>query len=308
MTSGQGSLRWRADLALAAICFVWGSTFILVKEALADISPLLFLAFRFGIAAFVLAALFHGRHTPSNAGRPAELRAGFLIGLCLFTGYVTQTIGLKYTTAVKAGFLTGLYIVLVPVLSAAVYRKLPRAPEILGVITAGMGMALMTLPGMRFEIGYGDALVIACAFAYAAHIVVLGHYSGEGRMSFTRLSLYQIGTVALLSAATCWWAEPVRVVWRPMVIQAIAVTSLLATALAFSVQTWAQRHTTPTRTALVFSLEPLFAWLTAYLLVGEALSRRAVIGAALILAGILLVELKPGHLRPHPSSQVPGSS
>ncbi|MGH9667605.1 MAG: DMT family transporter, partial [Bryobacteraceae bacterium] len=246
-------------------------------------------------------------HTSSRADRGAELRAGFLVGLCLFTGYVTQTVGLKYTTAVKAGFLTGFYIVLVPVLSALVYRKLPRAPEVFGVLTATAGMVLMTLPGLRMEIGYGDALEIACAFAYAAHIVVLGHYSGEGRISFTRLSLYQIATVALLSAAACGWAEPVHVRWRPVVVVAIAVTGLLATALAFSNQTWAQQHTTPTRTALVFSLEPIFAWLTAYLAAGEALSRRAAVGATLILAGILLVELKPGRLTPHPSSQVPGS-
>lgn len=302
MRGGPGSLRWRADLALASVCFVWGSTFILVKEALADVSPLLFLALRFAVAAVALAILFRGRHTFSPGGHTAELRAGFVVGFFLFAGYVTQTVGLKYTTAVKAGFLTGFYIVLVPMLSAAVYRKLPRTAEVLGVLIAGTGIFLMTLPGFRLKIGYGDALVIACAFAYAAHIVALGHYSGTARMSFTRLSLYQIATVALLSAATCWWVEPPHIRWSPVVAVAIAVTSLLATALAFSVQTWAQQHTTPTRTALVFSLEPVFAWLTSYLLAGEVLSRRAVLGAALILSGILLVELKPARFTPHPSS------
>ena len=302
MTAGRGSLRWRADLALAGICFVWGSTFILVKDALRDISVLLFLALRFSIAAVVLLVLFHGRHTSSRASRRQEMQAGALVGLWLFTGYAAQTLGMKYTTAVKAGFLTGLCIVLVPIVYALAYRKVPQISEALGVLVATAGMALMTLPGLRIEIGYGDLLVIGCAFAYAVHIVVLGHYADSGRISFTRLSLYQVATVALLSMAACWWVEAPHIRWSPAVIVALGVTSLLATALGFSVQTWAQQHTTPTRTALILALEPIFSWVTAFILAGEVLSRRAALGAALILTGILLVELKPIRFSPHPSS------
>ncbi|MEO7143057.1 MAG: DMT family transporter, partial [Bryobacteraceae bacterium] len=150
-----------------------------------------------------------------------------------------------------------------------------------------------TLPGMRLQVAPGDLFEIACAFCFAAHIVVLGHFAG--RVSFTRLSLYQIATAALLGAGTFWWVETPRIRWTPTVLFALAVTGLLATALAFAVQTWAQQHTSPTHTALVFALEPVFAWLTAFAATGEILSRQAAIGAALILAGILLVEMKPVH-------------
>jgi drug/metabolite transporter (DMT)-like permease len=109
----------------------------------------------------------------------------------------------------------------------------------------------------------------------------------------------QIATGAAVGAATFWWAEPVRIQWSVPLITALAVTSLFATALAFSIQTWAQRWTSPTRTALIFALEPVFAWITSFLLLGEVLSRRAGVGAALILAGILMVELKPFRLQPH---------
>jgi drug/metabolite transporter (DMT)-like permease len=297
--SAGGALRWRADLALAAVSLVWGSTFILVKEALPDVSPLLFVAFRFALAAGALMLLFRNRHSPSHVSRAEELRGGFFVGLCLFGGYATQTIGLKYTSATKAGFLTCLYIVLVPVLSAVLFRKVPRTSEVLGIGAAAAGMALMTLPPGRFTIGPGDLLILACALLYAVHLVVLGHYSQS--IGFTRLSLYQIATVAVLAGATCWWVETPRIRWTLPVLAALGITSLLATALAFSVQTWAQQHTTPSRAALIFSLESVFAWLTAYALAGEVLSPRAMLGAACILGGILLVELKPIGNRPHPS-------
>lgn len=294
------ALGWRAELGLGTISLVWGSTFILVKQALADVSPLLFVALRFTLAAAVLAVLFRNRHAPSHTSRAGELRAGFVVGICLFGGYATQTIGLQYTTASKAGFITCLYIVLVPALSAALFRRIPQASEVIGIAAAGVGLALMTLPKGRFTIGAGDLLILACAFLYAIHIVVLDHYSK--RVAFTRLSLYQIATTAVLALATCWWMETPRIRWSLPVLWALAVTSLLATALAFSVQTWAQQHTSATRAAVIFSLESVFAWLTAYLLAGEVLSRRAMWGGALILAGILSVELKPFSRPAHPSS------
>jgi drug/metabolite transporter (DMT)-like permease len=162
----------------------------------------------------------------------------------------------------------------------------------------------MTLEGPMGSISFasmnrGDLLTVGCAIAFAAHIVTLAHYSG--RISFEMLSIIQVATAAGLGISLCWWAEPPRLVWRPAVVYAIIVTGLLATALAFTVQAWAQQHTSSTRTALIYTLEPVFAWLTSYLIVGEGLSRRAAAGAALILSGVLLVELKPLNLRLHPS-------
>lgn len=301
MSSAPGSTRrLKADLALIGIAFIWGATFILVKEALNTVSTMLFLTIRFAIAAVALWFTFRGRGAryPRNVRR--ELLAGFIVGTCLFSGYFLQTAGLRYTTASKAGFITGFYIVLVPVLNAVIYRRLPRITEVAGVAFATTGMALMTLTSLRFEMEKGDLLILACSFSYAFHILLLGHFAA--RISFESLSINQIATGALLGALTFWWIETPYVTWTSAVWIALAVTSLLATALAFAVQSWAQQFTTPTRTALIFALEPVFAWLASFLIAGELLTRRGAIGAALILAGIVMVELKPIRFRPHPST------
>ncbi len=301
MNPGSGpSKRWKADLALIGVTFIWGSTFILVKEALNTVSTLLFLTMRFAIAALVLWFSLRGRgaHYPRN--RTHELLIGGLVGTCLFSGYCLQTAGLRYTTASKAGFITGFYIVLVPILSALLYRRAPRPSEVAGVGFATAGMGLMTLNSLRFDVGRGDVLVLGCSFAYALHIILLGHFAG--RMSYETLSINQIATGALWGAATFWWIETPHLTWTPVVVLALGVTSLLATALAFAVQSWAQQFTTPTRTALIFSLEPVFAWLASFVLAGELLTRRGALGAVMILAGILIVELKPIRFRAHPST------
>ena len=286
--TGSESLPHRsAEAALAAVCLIWGSTFVLVKNALADISPALFLALRFSIAAAVLAAIYFVRRQPL---RP-QWRAGVVTGLFLYAGYLLQTLGLQFTTPAKSGFLTGLYIVLVPLLSAAVYRRAPGFSESLGVALAIVGMGLMTLTSVAFDIARGDLLTIACAFAFAVHIILLGHYAKQ--MSTEWLTLLQIGTCAVVSLVACGLLEPAMVRWTPSVVVALAVTAVLATAMAFYLQTWGQRHTTATRAALIFSLEPVFAWLTSYLFEHEVFTMQSAAGAACILAGILIVELKP---------------
>jgi drug/metabolite transporter (DMT)-like permease len=285
------SLRLRADLALVAVSAVWGCTFVIVKEAIEQVSTMLFLAIRFSLAAIALALIFRTRGTHGHWGRRKQLLAGAVVGLCLFAGYVLQTMGLRETTAAKAGFITGFYIPLVPLLGALVYRRAPRFAEVLGVLAATGGMMLLTMPSLQFDIARGDLLVLGGAVSFAFHILVLGHCSKH--MSYERLAIAQIAAAALLAWSSLSWIEPVR--WHPTagVFFALGLTSLLATAFAFAVQTWAQQFTTPTRTALIFSLEPVFAWVTSFLVVGEVLNGRAMAGAALILAGILTVELKP---------------
>jgi drug/metabolite transporter (DMT)-like permease len=163
----------------------------------------------------------------------------------------------------------------------------------------------MTLEGPLGPTGFGavnrgDWLTLCCAVAFAGHIVALGHYSK--RMSFEMLSVVQVATASLLAGSLFWWMETPRLECRPAVVVAVVVTGLLATAVAFTVQTWAQHYTTATRTALIYMLEPVFAWLTSYLLVGEGLSVRAAAGASLILGGVLLVEMRPLERRLDPST------
>ena len=294
--------RWQVDAALISIALIWGTTFVLVKEALDDISTLLFLTLRFSMATAALALLFGRRvrtDLRAHASVAPSIRGGLLAGAFLFAGYVLQTFGLKYTTASKAGFLTGLYIPLVPLLGAVVYKKFPQTAECIGVLCAFLGMALMTVQRDIFSIGSGDLLVVACALAYAFHILILGHFA-QGA-SIPLLTVVQIATAALLGAATFWWAEPARVRWSPGVWLALGITSLLATAMAFALQTWAQQYSSPARTALIFSLEPVFALVTSFVLLGERLPGRGLAGAGLILGGILLVELKPLRAGQHPS-------
>jgi drug/metabolite transporter (DMT)-like permease len=291
------SRRPAAELALAFNTLVWGATFVLVKSALAAVSPLLFLGLRFTLATSAVLLLFRGFGKGGFVWR--EAGAGALAGIFLFGGYVFQTIGLRYTTAPKSAFITGLTSVMVPLLAALVYRVRPRISEVAGVIVATVGLGLMTLETAVGSIGRGDLLTLFCAVSFAAHIVTLGHFSE--RMRFEVLSVMQVATAAVLALSLFWWAEIPYLQWRPIVGYAILVTGLLATALAFSIQAWAQRYTTATRTALIYMLEPVVAWLTSYCLVGEGLSTRATAGAALILSGVLLVEMKPWNPRLHPS-------
>jgi len=289
--------RGKAELALVANAAIWGATFVLVKEALGGISPALFLAARFSLATVALLVLFRGIW--KGPVRWKSLVGGGVTGIFLYSGFLLQTLGLRLTTPPKSAFITGLSTVMVPLLAALVYRIRPQVAEVAGVLVATVGMGLMTLEGDVGSISRGDWLTFSCAIAFSAHIVTLGHFSE--RMSFELLSVTQVGFAALAALLLLPWVETPQVQWRPVVIWAIMITGLLATALAFTVQAWAQHYTTSTRTALIFALEPVFAWMTSYCITGEGLSGRAAAGGALILSGVVLVEMKPFSSRPHPS-------
>jgi drug/metabolite transporter (DMT)-like permease len=283
--------RWQADLALAVVALVWGTTFVIVKQAITQISALYFLSLRFTLASVCLLILFLPAFRRMS-GRQLwnGLRSGFLTGLLLWAGYVLQTFGLHYTSAGNSGFLTGLYIVLVPIIGAIIYRQKPNGREIVGLILAAMGMVVMTVPlsAAAFSINFGDLLTIGCAVAFAFHLLVLGYFSK--RESVEAVALGQIACTALLSTLALGIEKPVAI-WSTNVLIAIVVTAVFATALAFALQTWGQKHTTPTRTAIIFALEPVFALVTAVAF-GEPLRWVAVFGGTLILVGILAVEVK----------------
>ncbi|MEO8591690.1 MAG: DMT family transporter [Candidatus Solibacter sp.] len=296
--------RQRAELALLLNVFLWGATFVLVKSVLERISPVLFLALRFSLATVALVALFGWRTLRSrrrlrdrwHLRRPAFAAAG-MIGIFLFLGYLCQTLGLQTTTPPKSAFITGLCVVMVPLLAALVYRIKPRISEVAGVLSATFGMGLLTLHGPIGSISRGDLLTFGGAIAFAAHIVATGHFAEQ--IGYEVLSVMQIGTAAVSALALFWWLETPMIEWRPMVVVTILVTALLCTALAFTIQAWAQHYTTATRTALIYALEPVVAWVTSYLLVGEGLSARGAAGAVLILTGVILVEMKPFQVGPH---------
>jgi drug/metabolite transporter (DMT)-like permease len=286
-----------ADLALLAVAMVWGATFVMVKDALASIRPFAFLAVRFTIAFCLL--LPAAARAIKHGGR-RQVRRGMTIGWWLFAGYGLQTTGLQWTTAGNAAFITGLSVVFVPLFGAALKRRLPTRADLLGAVSAATGLALLTLAG-GLRPGPGDLAVLGCAACFAMHIISVGNVGAANRSEATAIAAVQIGTTALLAAAASllfeheYWSAAAPTQWasllQPEVVLAIAVTAVFATAGAFLVQNLAQRHTSATHTALIFSTEPAFGAIFAWLLAGEALGPRAAVGGTLILAGIVIAEL-----------------
>ena len=289
--------RQAAEAALASNTIVWGATFVLVKTALQDVSPILFVALRFSLATVVLLLLFGARARRQFTWKAAG--AGALAGTFLFAGYLFQTLGLKLTTAPKSAFITGLASVMVPLLSSLVYHIRPQISEWIGVLLATVGLGLMTLEGAIGSMSRGDLLTFLCALAFACHVLTLGRFAPQ--VDFELLSVTQVATATAWAFLLFRGVEQPHLEWRPAVVYAILVTGLLCTALAFSVQSWAQRYTTSTRTALLYMLEPVVAWATSYVAVGEGLSGRGATGAALIVGGGLMVEWKPWNTSRHPS-------
>ena len=287
----------KAHLLLVLVTFVWGITFVEIKDALSDISPLLFNAIRMTLAALALLLIFR-RHLRMNA---AALRTGIWMGTLLWMGYEFQTTGLVYTTPSKSAFLTGVSVVLVPVFLALIWRRHINRWTSLGVLAAFLGLYLLTVPnsgagGLFSAINRGDALTLGCAVAFGFQIIFMGRAMRSHR--FEQIATLQACVAALLMAATVPVLEKPHVVWSPRVVIAILVTGLLATAAAFTIQAWAQQFTPPTHTALIFVLEPVFAWASSYVLLGERLGTRAGLGALLIVAGVLLSELKGSASQP----------
>ncbi len=278
--------RLHADLLLVLVTAVWGWTFPAVKHATAQFPTLPFLTLRFALG--FLALLPFALPALGRLPRRGWL-AGIGIGSLLFLGYAFQTFGLASTTSSKAGFITGLSVVIVPVAAAIIDRPRPNGWVAGGVLAATLGLGLMSLQGSWLP-GPGDLLVLLCAFSFAAQILAIGRWAG--RYDAIAIATLQIGVAAAWSFVASALRQPMPPLRSASVSvwTAIAVTGLLATAAAFLIQTAVQRFTTETHTALIFSLEPAFAALFGYLLANDLLTARAWFGAALILGGTLLSE------------------
>jgi drug/metabolite transporter (DMT)-like permease len=297
----------RAHLLLLAVVCIWGSTFVVVKNALADSSPLLFNLIRMSLAFLCLLLIYRG-----HLGRITHQAAvsGAIIGFCLAMGYQFQTAGLRLTTPSKSAFITGTVVVLVPLL-CAIPRLRPRASSPpawnawCGALLAFIGIVLLTTPaGFAFRaINLGDLLTFGCALGFSLHVLALAHLAP--RFPFEQLALLQIGFCAAFMAISMPLLEHPWIHASPRLIFALLITAVLATAVAFAVQSWAQRHLPATHTALILALEPVFAWITSFLVLGERLGRRSAAGALLILAGIALTEFIPAVVQPTAHEGVP---
>ncbi len=275
----------RPTLALVGVTAIWGSTFVVVKDAVEKMPVGDFLSWRFALAA--LAMLVLRPRSVAHLG-PAGRRAGAVVGLALGAGYLLQTWGLQHTSAAVSGFITGMFVVLTPLGAALLLRQRPTNAAWAAVGVATVGLALLSLHGL--SIGYGELLTLGCAAAFALHIVGLGRWaSSYDAFGLAVVQLVVTAALCLLAAVPGGVeAPPDRSVWV-----ALAVTALGATALAFVVQTWAQAHLPPTRAAVVMTMEPVFAGLFAVVLAGESLGPRTLVGAALVLVAMVLTEVGP---------------
>jgi drug/metabolite transporter (DMT)-like permease len=305
-------MRVRAYVLMLLVVAIWGSTFVLVKGALADATPAAFNLARMTLAFLVLAVAYHRYWRGIRAW---QLGAGAIVGLCLALGYQFQTIGLTRTTPSKSAFITGLVVVLVTLFSSIPGLRPPgaRPPRwnvFAGAALAFAGILLLTAPATAAtnssmgqvasllpdltSINFGDVLTFGCAIGFAFHCIALGHASP--RIAFQPLALLQVGFCAVFMAASLPLLERPHITWTPQLIIAMAIAAVLATAAAFSIQSWAQSILPSTHIALLLTMEPVFAWITSFIFTGERLGMRPASGALMILAGIALTELVP---QPH---------
>ena len=269
------------------VTFFWGITFVVVKEAIEQLGVFVFLSQRFALAFLILFPLCLFRRRPVTA---KLLKRGVILGILLFGGYAFQTVALLYTTASNTAFLTGLNVVLVPVLGAFIFRQRITLNMKAGVFIATIGLFSLCTNG-TWSLNGGDLLAGICAVCVALHVIFTGEYASKGAIYL--LTVTQLGVVALLSIFTAWIAGDANavLVWYPGILWALVVCVIFATIFAFLVQTSMQRFTSPTHTALIFCMEPVFAALFAYLVLYERWGIWGMIGAILILAGMVLSEV-----------------
>ncbi|WP_447002117.1 DMT family transporter [Saccharothrix isguenensis] len=271
---------------LVGITAVWGWTFVAIHDAVATMHPSAFVAYRFLGAAAVMAVVLLPVLRRMTA---TELTGGALAGVALFVGYAAQTLGLESTTPSNTAFITGMSVVFTPLLLFIAFRVRPRPRQVVSVLLAAIGLALLTMRG--FQVHYGDLLVLGCAIAFAAHVITLSRVSAL--VNPARLTFVQLATVGVLALA---WSGLTDNLTRPAngdIWVALAVCAVVASAFAYFVQTKAQAaNVSPTRVALIFALEPVFGGFFGYWLAGDRFTTLNFVGAGLILAAMLLTELQ----------------
>lgn len=284
--------RWIADGLLLFITIIWGTTFVIVKDIIVRVDPIALIGMRFLVASLAVTIVMAPRILRVDH---AAIKSGIVVGLILFAGYVFQTIGLEYTTASKCGFITGLSVVLVPVFSAMVLKKSPDFPSLLGVGFAALGLALLSLNFSEATLlQTGDFFSLLGAVAFGLHIVAVGKFAPLHDVRV--LVIMQLWTVAVAAFAMVGLKAFVfgnYILMSPNVrdMAGIAFLGILATALTLFVQNIAQKFTSPTHVAIIFATEPVFAGIFGWWILGELLTRTQLVGAMLIVVGMLVAEM-----------------
>jgi len=291
-----------AVFALLLVSFVWGVEFVLIDLAVTVIPTHTFNAIRFALAAVSLIPLLLLRKNRQHKIDILPLLgAGLLLGFLLFIGFYTQTEGLRFTSVSNAGFITGLNVPLVPLLGFLLFRTKAAKSVWLGIVAATTGLYLLTI-GDKLELNEGDVLVLICAFAFASHILLTGRF--VDKLPVVPLSIIQLIAVSVYSTVAAlispdpafYYPDAAAVSWleqlsAPIIITAILVAGIFGTAYAFWAQSASQKILEPHKVALIFALEPIFAHLAAWIFLDEHLGSQGMLGAGMIIAGMLISEL-----------------
>lgn len=309
----------RSDALLLLTAAIWGFAFVAQRAGMEHVGPFTFNAVRFGIGTLVLLpfALRGGRLTGANSagarltGRPLSsrlltsrlLRGGLLAGVILFAGSTLQQAGLVYTTAGKAGFITGLYVILVPLLGL-IWRHRPGPGGWLGAALAVGGLCLLSL-NEHWSIARGDALVLAGAFAWAAHVLVISRLSPT--LPSTTLAAFQFAICAILSLSVALIAEQTTRAGLNGAMIPILYSGLLSVGIAYTLQVVAQRESPPTHAAIIMSLEAVFAAIGGWALLHESFSPRDLLGCGLMLTGMVVSQIGRRDAEPFAPDRAAGS-
>lgn len=274
----------QADIMIIAAAGIWGASYSILKIGLEDMPMFFLLAWRFLIAAIMLAVIFNKK---IRKIRWHEIKAGAFVGFLLFMGFATFSAGLRYTEAGRASFICGLLVVIVPIINSILEKRLPQRNVVIGVGLATFGLAFMSLYDLHFHAA--DLMILISAFFYASHIVATGRYAKD--IDGSVLVTVQLFLGGILFFILTFMFEPIPSSVSGQGIFAVLFLAVMASAFCLLLQTWAQRYAPPDHAAVLFTTEPVFGGLFAWIVLGEVMSGRALLGAALILAGMLWVEL-----------------
>ena len=279
--------KYGADGLLLMVTFFWGLTFVIVKEAIEAVGVFLFLSQRFLLAFIIMSFICFYLRRPLSMN---VLKQGVILGVVLFGAFAFQTAALAWTTASNTAFLTGLNVLFVSIMSALFFKQHLTRNMLIGVFMATAGLFFLCTGG-RWSFNVGDFLALTCAVFIALHVVFTGRYARWSDVYW--LTAVQLGVVAVLSTlGAVFVGDGNRIpAWHPDILWALIICVLFATVFAFFVQTSMQRFTTPTHTALIFCMEPVFGALYAAYALGERLGSWGFAGALLILSGMILSEI-----------------
>lgn len=278
----------RADFLLLTVSVAWGVTFLMVQEAIDTTPVYAFLFYRFALASIVM---FFIAYKYLKEIDKRTILSGILLGTFLFLGFATQTFGLLYTQSSIVAFITGLNVIAVPFLAYVIFKDVVRKNVFIAALVAICGLYLLTMSG-TLSIGKGEILTLACAFLFGAHIVYTGKYSKEYNVYL--LVFVQLLTITFYSLAFSLMFDDVTfaIEFDSPFYKAVIVTALFATVYAFLIQTYMQQFTTATKTAIIFTMEPVSAAFYGYYVGGEILTSIQIIGAVLIIVATLIAELR----------------